>query len=79
MIKPLFYSVKFHISGDNRFLLSKGYRFQHDDLVFDSYKQIWNVNRHGHWYQDNTHEPEYFGSLEQFLVSPDVASWLDEI
>jgi hypothetical protein len=24
------------------FSLSKGYRFQNDDLVFGSYKQVWN-------------------------------------
>lgn len=79
MIKPLFHGVEFHTVLDNMFSLSKGYRFQNDDLVFDSYKQVWWTGRAFQWYRDGSRETEYFDSLDQFLNKPDVENWLNEL
>jgi len=79
MIKPLFHGVEFYIVFDKMFSLSKGYRIQNDDLVFDSYKQVWWTGGAFQWYRDNTRDPEYFNSLDQFLDKPDVSCWLNQI
>jgi len=79
MIKPLFHGVEFYTVFDNMFSLSKGYRIQNDDLVFDSYKQVWWAGGAFHWYRDNTRDPEYFNSLDQFFNKPDVKNWLNEL
>lgn len=79
MIKPLFHGVEFHTSPDKMFSLSKGYRFQNDDLVFDSYKQVWWTGGAFQWYRDSSRETEYYDSLDQFLNKPDVKNWLNEL
>lgn len=80
MIKPIFHGVEFHISPDNMFSLSKGYRIQNDDLVFDSYKQIWWTDGpFQRRLRDNTRKPEYFDSVDEFYNNSDVKNWLNEI
>jgi hypothetical protein len=79
MIKPLFHGVEFHPVLDNMFSLSKGYRFQNDDLVFGSYKQVWWSGSAFQRYRDGSRETEYFDSLDQFLNKPDIKNWLNEI
>lgn len=79
MIKPLFHGVEFHSALDKMFLFSKGYRIQNDDLVFDSYKQVWWTGSAFQWYRNGSRETEYYDSLDQFLNKPDVKNWLNEI